>query len=378
MKKGIVLEVDDDFVTLLTPEGEFVQVKNEHDCEIGEEIEGRVMGKPIVRHHSLRYVILSLVAACVLIFATLFHLPSNEVYAYMSIDINPSVEIGVNEQLQVLKIQAYNREGKDIVSRLSDWNKKKFVDVTREIIELSMKRGYLQKGGQVLIATVEKEHHRNSSHELSTELTKIQRSYQQKNIVVKTTTSTMGVRKEAIKKGITTGKFLQIEKKKEKNEGETKQKSDTPLLQKSKPNAPTESNHKKEEKQLKKELENHSEKQLTPKQSLHKKIEEKGYLLKQEERSFQPEKKEKVIKLRAEKQQKEVRQKEEYRKEGRQKEVFQREEYRKEGRQKGVRQKEGYRKEEHQKEVRRKEEYQKEEGQKKVRQKEEHRTEQWR
>jgi hypothetical protein len=213
VKKGIVLELDEEFVTLLTPEGEFIQVKKDGEYEIGEEIEAQVMKRPIARRRSFRYVITSLVAAVVLLVTTLFHFPSNEVYAYMSIDINPSIEVGVDEQLKVLKLKAYNEEGKRIVSQLSHWKKKAFADITMEIIELSMQKGYLQEGGQVLITTVERKHRAASSRELSTELKKIQHSYQQKNIIVKTEESTMEVRNKAVKKGVTTGKLLQIEQK---------------------------------------------------------------------------------------------------------------------------------------------------------------------
>jgi hypothetical protein len=230
VKKGIVLELDEEFVTLLTPEGEFIQVKKEKDYEIGEEIEARVMKKPIVCRRSFRYVITSLVAAVALLVATLFHFPSSEVYAYMSIDINPSIEVGVNEQLKVLKLKAYNKEGKKIISQLSHWRKKAFVDITEEIIELSMKKGYLQKGGQVLITTVERKHRAASLRELSTELTKIQHLYQQKNIIVKTEESTMEVRNKAVKKGMTTGKLLQIEQK-IKSVSPKEKKTEKPLKQ---------------------------------------------------------------------------------------------------------------------------------------------------
>jgi hypothetical protein len=215
VKKGIVLELDEEFVTLLTPEGEFIQVKKDGEYKIGEEIEARMIKNPIVRRRSFRYVITCFMAAAALLVATLFHFPSNEVYAYMSIDINPSIEVGVDEQLKVLKLKAYNEEGKEIVTQLSHWKKKAFVDIAKEIIDLSMKKGYLQKGGQVLITTVERKHRAASSRELSTELTKIQHSYQQKNIIVKTEKSTMEVRNKAVKKGMTTGKLLQMEQKTE-------------------------------------------------------------------------------------------------------------------------------------------------------------------
>ncbi|MED4988704.1 MULTISPECIES: anti-sigma factor domain-containing protein [Parageobacillus] len=265
MKKGIVLELDEEFVTLLTTEGEFIQVKKDGDYEIGEEIEAQVIKRPIVRRRSFRYVITSLVAAVVLLVTTLFHFPSNEVYAYMSIDINPSIEVGVDEQLKVLKLKAYNEEGKRIVSQLSHWKKKEFVDITMEIIELSMQKGYLQEGGQVLITAVERKYRAASSRELSTELKKIQHSYQQKNIIVKTEESTMEVRNKAVKKGVTTGKLLQIEQKMKtvSPESTKAKKLEKPLEQNDGENEYPMDNHslnKKDEKNQKKNKDNGNQK----------------------------------------------------------------------------------------------------------------------
>ncbi|GLH63521.1 anti-sigma factor domain-containing protein [Parageobacillus sp. G301] len=266
MKKGIVLELDEEFVTLLTPEGEFIQVKKDGDYEIGEEIEAQVIKRPIVRRRSFRYVITSLVAAVVLLVTTSLHFPSNEVYAYMSIDINPSIEVGVDEQLKVLKLKAYNEEGKRVVSQLSHWKKKKFVDITMEIIELSMQKGYLQEGGQVLITTVERKHRAASSRELSTELKKIQHSYQQKNIIVKTEESTMEVRNKAVKKGMTTGKLLEIEQKMKvvSPESTKAKKLEKPLEQNDGENEYPMNNHslnkKKDEKNQKKNKDNGNQK----------------------------------------------------------------------------------------------------------------------
>jgi hypothetical protein len=283
VKKGIVLELDEEFVTLLTPEGEFIQVKKDGDYEIGEEIEAQVIKRPIVHRRSFRYVITSLVAAVVLLVTTLFHFPSNEVYAYMSIDINPSIEVGVDEQLKVLKLKAYNEEGKRIVSQLSHWKKKEFADITMEIIELSMQKGYLQEGGQVLITTVERKHRAASSRELSTELKKIQHSYQQKNIIVKTEESTMEVRNKAVKKGVTTGKLLEIEQKMKvvSPESTKAKKLEKPLKQNDGENEYPMNNHslnKKDEKNQKKNKDNGNQKgeHQTNNHSLNEK-DEKNY-----------------------------------------------------------------------------------------------------
>jgi hypothetical protein len=312
VKKGIVLELDEEFVTLLTPEGEFIQVKKEDEYEIGEEIEARLVKKPYVRRRSFRYAAVSLIAAAVLFIATLLHLPSDEVYAYMSIDINPSIEVGVDEQLNVLTLKAYNEEGKKIVSQLSNWKKVAFVDIATEIIELSRKQGYLQKGGQVLITTVEKKHLAASSRKLSEELSEIQHSYQQKNIIVKMEKSTMEVRNEALKKGMTTGKLLQMEqqmkavspkepkaKKLEKplkqNDGDKKneQQMNNHSLNEKNKNSGRENNEQQTNNDLlnEKDEQNHEKNNVTEKNetnhSLHKKDEQKREENNNEEKEMQ-------------------------------------------------------------------------------------------
>jgi hypothetical protein len=224
MKRGIVLEVDEDFITLLTPEGEFIQVKKEGTYQIGEEIEKlpiqrQRMKKKIFRFSSFKMALTSMVAVCFLVFTMFSGSTSNKVYAYLSIDINPSIEIAVNRDLKVVKIKGYNQDGKMIVTRLSDWQGEPFVDITKEIIELSIKNGYLQEGEEVLITTVKKETNRSSSQQLVKELNEVKQSYKAKDIIVTTKTSTLEVRKEAVEKGFTTGKYLRLtEKVKEKRE----------------------------------------------------------------------------------------------------------------------------------------------------------------
>ncbi|NNU87084.1 anti-sigma factor domain-containing protein [Geobacillus sp. MR] len=214
MKKGIVLELDEEFVTVLTPEGEFLRLKKEGDCEVGEEIEARAVKKTFLFHRrSFQYAVVSALAAAVLLVITWIQWPSDAVCAYMSIDINPSIETGVDDELRVLTLKAYNEEGKHVIAALTSWKHEPFSAVAKQIIELSEKKGYLKEGGEVLIATVEKEHNDSSARKLSAELAEIQRSVANERIVITTVNSTMEVRNRAAKQGMTTGKLLQIQKK---------------------------------------------------------------------------------------------------------------------------------------------------------------------
>jgi hypothetical protein len=245
MRKGIVLEVDEDFITLLTPEGEFIQVKKEGNYQIGEEIgklpiQRQRVKKTFFRFSSFKMALTSMVAVCLLVFSMFSASASNKVYAYLSIDINPSVEIAVNKDLKVVKIKGYNQEGKMIVTRLSDWQGEPFIDIAKKIIELSIKNGYLQEGEEVLITTVKKETSRSSSKQLVQQLNEVKQSYEAKDIIVTTQTSTLEVRKEAVEKGFTTGKYLRLtEKAKEKSESNPKKlPSDEEEGQKEAPTVP--------------------------------------------------------------------------------------------------------------------------------------------
>ncbi|GAB6007020.1 MULTISPECIES: anti-sigma factor domain-containing protein [Geobacillus thermoleovorans group] len=214
MKKGIVLELDEEFVTVLTPEGEFLRLKKEKECEIGEEVKANAVGRPFpFRRRSFRYALISVLTAATVLLATWIQWPSNAVYAYMSIDINPSIEAGVDAELRVLTLKAYNEEGKKVLAALPSWKRQPFSSVTKQIIALSEQKGYLKKGGEVLITTVERERDASSARKLSAALAEIQRSVADDRIVITTANSTMAVRNQAVKRGMTTGKLLQIEKK---------------------------------------------------------------------------------------------------------------------------------------------------------------------
>ncbi|AMX84283.1 hypothetical protein GS3922_11755 [Geobacillus subterraneus] len=242
MKKGIVLELDEEFVTVLTTEGEFLRVKKEGEYEVGEEIEAGAVKKTFPFHRrSFRYALVSALAAAVLLVTTWIQWPSGAVYAYMSIDINPSIEAGVDDDLHVLTLKAYNEEGKNVLAALPAWKNKPFSAVAEQIIVLSEKKGYLKEGGEVLITTVEKERNASSARKLSAELAEIERSVADDRIVIKTANSTMEVRSRAAEQGMTTGKLLQIEKKakpasststkpdKEKGQSGKKEKKPSPV-----------------------------------------------------------------------------------------------------------------------------------------------------
>ena len=79
---------------------------------------------------------------------------NNKVYAYMSIDINPSIELGLNKKFQVIELVPYNEDGDRIVDRIKEWKRKDADVIAEQIINEVKKQGYTENNDSVVIATV--------------------------------------------------------------------------------------------------------------------------------------------------------------------------------------------------------------------------------
>ncbi len=237
------MDVNDEYITMLTPEGEFVKAKHtKENYEIGEEmpffpINERVSNTFKQRFFQMkkwRYALASSLVA--ILFLSLF-IPfssRNEVYAYMSIDINPSFEVGLDENLHVVSLEALNDEAKKLLESIPDWKNSTLDSIAEKIIHHSKDNGYLEDGKQVLITTVVADTHKKEvDQELQQGIENIKEEYEKEQIAVTSITSTVETRKAAQDKGISTGKLLikenkvpkPVEEKKPEPAGQDKNKN---------------------------------------------------------------------------------------------------------------------------------------------------------
>ncbi|MDQ0154071.1 anti-sigma factor domain-containing protein [Robertmurraya andreesenii] len=158
MIKGIIMEMNERFLTLLTPDGEFLQVrKKSNDYQIGQEILVPVEDRGTFFSNVKVWKGKSVVAfaiACILALVTFIPIGKDEVYAYMSIDVNPSIELGVNEDLAVIELISYNDSGKKIIADLPKWRNKDIHEVTGYILKSLKTNGYLKGEQEVIVGTV--------------------------------------------------------------------------------------------------------------------------------------------------------------------------------------------------------------------------------
>ncbi|WP_010272465.1 anti-sigma factor domain-containing protein [Paenibacillus senegalensis] len=154
MNRGIVVEIRKKSVVVMTPEGRFIEVRQRESgtCLIGEEI---WFATPIRRRFP-SVSILSTVAAAiifVMIGMTMFsYVGSKEVVAYISLDFNPSIELGIDKMEKVRYLTGLNMEGRDLVDGV-EYKGKALKDVTMEIVRRIEERFVEDGSNDIIIAS---------------------------------------------------------------------------------------------------------------------------------------------------------------------------------------------------------------------------------
>ncbi|WP_242263645.1 anti-sigma factor domain-containing protein [Bacillus cereus group sp. BfR-BA-01511] len=217
MNKGIVMDIKKHSVVVLTPNGEFITCKRKGDsCMIGEEISFDEQEQKASRF-SIPYFLkpASLLVACFLCALLFFYnQPEEKVFAYVSVDINPSLEVSVTKDLRVIDLQACNDDGRRILKELKQWENKQLQEVIRTIIKQSQEDKYLTNDKQVMLTAVAKD--KLLEPQLEKAMKELKKEYELKHITVEYQSSTMQVRENARKAGIGTGVYIKQENEKNK------------------------------------------------------------------------------------------------------------------------------------------------------------------
>ncbi|WP_231505716.1 anti-sigma factor domain-containing protein [Bacillus sp. EB01] len=234
--------MDETFLTLLTPEGEFLKArKQKRIYSIGEEISfnPELVGHP-KKKLSIKWLAsmrrgITVAAAAVLLLASAVatNLDDNKVYAYMSIDVKPSIELGVNDKMEVIKLTAYNREGKEITSGLKDWEEKDAAKVGKDILAAIDSAGYFSDSNEVVISSVNTEEKETKAEKkLKATITEISKKAKQDSHQVKVIKATEKDLKQAWKHGQTTGKYKNNAENEAEpaSQGKTKLKQSAPVV----------------------------------------------------------------------------------------------------------------------------------------------------
>ncbi|AIK36224.1 anti-sigma factor family protein [Bacillus pseudomycoides] len=218
MNKGIVMDIKKHSVVVLTPDGEFITFKRKsHSYMIGEEISFNEQEQRIPRFSIPSFLKpASLLVACFLcVFLFFYNQPEEKALAYVSIDINPSLEASVTKDLRVIDLRACNDDGKRILKEMKRWKNEPLQDVVRTIVKKSQEDGYLTNDKQVMLTAVTKD--KSLEPQLEKAMQGLKKEYETKHVTVVYQSSTMQVRENAKKAGFGTGVYIKQENEKKKS-----------------------------------------------------------------------------------------------------------------------------------------------------------------
>ncbi|MFS0892285.1 anti-sigma factor domain-containing protein [Peribacillus frigoritolerans] len=216
MKKGVILSVNKRSVTLLTPEGEFLKTKRqEREYEVGEEItfspakQKFTLAFSNIHSSFKKTAVLSIASTFLILFSILPSYFSGPVSAYMTIDVNPSIELELDDDLEVLKLTGLNEDGKLVIGQLKDWKGKDIKAVTNRIVETTKQLGYLKGNKQIVVSTTLMKKNKELGKNLKEEIKEISEQDNVSKTKMKVIQATKSDRKQAREQGISTGKYLE-------------------------------------------------------------------------------------------------------------------------------------------------------------------------
>lgn len=212
-QRGVVVKLKSKTCIVLTSEGEFreIPLPSGERVAVGREI-------PLKARRSIFSPGGLMIAASFLIFilAGMFYPVSKPVQAvaYLTIDINPSVELAVSKDAKVLSTRGLNSNGDRILSEvhLQGLDLREAVEV---VIERAIARQYLSpKGDNVILATLSIENITKPVVELEDVYEAIKRPVDKGQLATDVIIEeiTPETRKKAQDSGISAGRYLIVEK----------------------------------------------------------------------------------------------------------------------------------------------------------------------
>lgn len=244
MNKGLIMEIEGSFGIVLTHTGEFRRIKLDRaGRRVGEEIVlpadsgltasfGRWLREAAWRIGRPRYVMAAVtVAAAFILIAVPASLTRNvpatpgapdagpimgEIFAYITVDINPSIELGVDAAGNVVTVRALNADAELILEKvnLTGMTVEEAVD---EMVSVAADEGYLAVGEEnvIVIAAVSATEAAPIPEAVKQQVNngraRVQRKMAERNLtvdVVAIEAPAVEIKQDAAEMGMSVGKYL--------------------------------------------------------------------------------------------------------------------------------------------------------------------------
>ncbi|AQS59723.1 anti-sigma factor domain-containing protein [Desulforamulus ferrireducens] len=205
MVKGILLETKGPFAVVLTADGRFVRIiLTTKNRTLGQEVTGRELRLPSLKQG------LAVASVLLVIMVGLWaKMLINPAVAYVALDINPSLELAVNEAGLVIKAQGLDQEGKDLLAKVNPKNLEIYQAVEL-LVEGAAQNHYLNDTNNVVLTTVTPVKEDVVVVDEGKLQTAVQKQAEKLPTSVKVVSqkATLQEHQEAVNKGLSVGRYL--------------------------------------------------------------------------------------------------------------------------------------------------------------------------
>lgn len=172
MKRGVIIKLKKNKATLMTQDCTFCEVKTFKGMYEGMEIcfnDGDILKKngALINNKSVQAACFAFIIICSYLFLS-FYQENIAAYAYVGIDINPSIEIVLNKKGKIIKSRGLDADGKTLLNQI-DIKKMDSMDGVKKFIEKTISMGYLnkEKGNDITVYAVMEKDNNGSGIELA-------------------------------------------------------------------------------------------------------------------------------------------------------------------------------------------------------------------
>lgn len=216
MQKGLCIELNDKSSIFLGPSGEFVEGKPVGEMAVGDQ--GYFYPRQAAarkKRQMLNPVMAPVIAA--LAVAALFLsvlLPEPEAYAYVQVQVNPGIELGIDDDCKVISVRGLNEDGNEMIERLPEWEDHPLEEVLGTVVSLSLKK----TTDEIVITTVASEEDRLADEAIADSVLAISAKAVTENITVRLKEASKKQWRSSVEKQIPVGQMISHSEKLQKKE----------------------------------------------------------------------------------------------------------------------------------------------------------------
>ncbi|MCC5909029.1 MAG: anti-sigma factor domain-containing protein [Clostridiaceae bacterium] len=219
--KGCIMEVRNDTMIIMAEDCNFYEIKKRSSIHEGMEIEFDL--KERIQHKKYKLPSFGLVAATIIfLFITSIYGFNNwyvhsQPVALLTIDINPSVELEINNRNAIIRAIALNKEAEEL--ELSSLKKKNVREAFDILVHKAEEKGYLinEEKNYILLTTVTLDENKINAEQLKSMVQEIKKEVEadttrkEKTVEIVTLEASKDALKRAQKDNVSVGKLKMYE-----------------------------------------------------------------------------------------------------------------------------------------------------------------------